>query len=1454
MVRTLGYDLNIPTLEEQYGVAAQEATYTRDSDLMMGTGSPDANVITQDPETQYSRLIQEGYAQGKPFDVIEAEANEIGIKTADFANAQAYYLEQGLALNESGMTGLEARAMTNLQIAQEVLTNRTTEVTENRSWVERASRNVGSFIAMVSPIGTWEDILTTQERESGEIMRQAARLGPADFKTWFEEYAQSQSFSGLALGQAQANLSGRGFDSNAENLQALSILGVASVLPEAARAIGAVNDVRRSVREAAGTLRRNSEEPVDAVPSSFGQANDVPLDPAARGAAIAGPDVGGESAAVAATLRVQPDVASASGANPVRPLPQPVQVATAPARRVQITDNITQELVTLQRQGYFGPTVDLQRVANETVSRAIAKTDNSLVDYKFLTDDLGNIGQLSFRIGNNKGQVFKATKLGQPPQALKELAQRDANLKIVQADPDDATKGFYLEGDYLITPNEVTGEVATGIHNLVQGVNDASKGIFARTFGRVLDNPWIGSSRIRDNQALHTMWQNVEASQGQIKRVLTKELRNLERLSATERGYLSRIIANLRDGPDSELRQWYTETEFANEYRKLSGELPSERTVAAYETAVGISDASYILTVSSVYQKGVRSGYTHAFNGSPMRVVDDVPSGSKVYNVTTGIEGDIKGPVYKLLFPQDGHKFITGVTSPDVAKPTDFVGYNAGGPRTNPYANFFITARDEDGNLKSVLTAEVQGDADLARQQISNLWEAKQAGRLSDEVIEQNNIWNPSIQTAADVEDYFKGVSATSRFYVKPRDGNLLNLDNPEFEVDEFFNSTTAHEFFGIIGRRENNTLTHFGGMKNYQDDPVNTILGQFSKTEHAYAQRLVTFQAMRSWLDEANKSGVLVLPNGVHPQDYYNQFLGATLIPGSQQSNRLAELRGILTRRLSIEDDAHSFLQTAVMKLSDIAYTLPKGEGVSRYLARVGTNDPANALLKIGFHSTMGFFSPDQLILQAFHSVIIGVMTGDFKAGFVGSQMLGLMSKTAGDPKALELGIARMAKAHGMSVEDMTEFKDFLNHSGRLLVDGDAIEANTGVSWGVNSFRGEQMGPSNWSRAAYNGRKWGKQGLEAGLVFFRKGERTSRVTAMSTAFREFKNAYPGRSALTPEGIAYITRREQDLTFNMDTASRAMYQQGLMKIPTQWMSYGFRTMEAIFVGKGLTQAERARLAAFQITMFGAGGAGMYGTGQWISEKLGVEAGSFANTAITHGLVDALLNELDDGAGISLGSRLSGLNIFSDVIEKFSDSPAEILAGPSGGILWNLSTNLVNLAGTAATSGSALITWDDSLKTLRSIGTIDKLTKAYQIWNYGFIRTRTGTMYEDIDSRFQAMAQAIGFSPLEMQQQMAAQNQSYKDYSRFQELQRNYRRQYDEAWDGFRVEGELTDSVVERLNHLDREIALMDLPLEQKKQLMAYRFSPPTSNFTNMIRRSIGTPNSYQEDVNQRIGQ
>jgi hypothetical protein len=224
----------------------------------------------------------------------------------------------------------------------------------------------------------------------------------------------------------------------------------------------------------------------------------------------------------------------------------------------------------------------------------------------------------------------------------------------------------------------------------------------------------------------------------------------------------------------------------------------------------------------------------------------------------------------------------------------------------------------------------------------------------------------------------------------------------------------------------------------------------------------------------------------------------------------------------------------------------------------------------------------------------------------------------------------------------------------------------------------------------------------------------------------------------------WITRREQDLTFNMNSSARAKAQSGYLKVPTQWLSYSLRASEAVFVGRNFTPAERARLAAILLPFYGLAGFGASSAADYIAEKLGIQPDSNLYIALKNGALDGLFAAL--GTDISVGQRLAPAGAFFDVYKNLTEGKfLEVIGGPSGEITRGLYESVMSAASSLRTGQTASLT-EDVIQILRTPSGIDNVAKAVGIFNNGIYRSKTGVALPFEMTVSEGVTALLGFAP------------------------------------------------------------------------------------------------------------
>ena len=347
-----------------------------------------------------------------------------------------------------------------------------------------------------------------------------------------------------------------------------------------------------------------------------------------------------------------------------------------------------------------------------------------------------------------------------------------------------------------------------------------------------------------------------------------------------------------------------------------------------------------------------------------------------------------------------------------------------------------------------------------------------------------------------------------------------------------------------------------------------------------------------------------------------------------------------------------------------------------------------------------------------------------------------------------------------------------YIDDSGRNIIDTNVIELQAANNFGVASTL-SQKAKKNVGTL-----------LDKSTVFFREGERYSRMTGMVTAFLEHRAKRPNINPLSAEGKAWIMSREQDLTFRMTSASRSYAQSGLMRVPTQWLTFTLRAMENIAIGRNFTGKERGMMLAVLGPMYGLTGMGMGRFAGYVTEKMGFSSDDPESVkmfnSVKYGLIDRLLSE-SLGVETAYAKRVAPIEQVEDTMKKlFTDEFYKVILGPSGEIGGDMMAAALSTLG-ALMSGQTSIAREDLTQLLRNISTVDKAAKIDELIESGNYRSRTRKLsvggLPEVPS---ALAVTFGATPAPVSNFYDYQDMSYKLDSKARKLEKKLRSKADYA--------------------------------------------------------------------------
>ena len=618
-------------------------------------------------------------------------------------------------------------------------------------------------------------------------------------------------------------------------------------------------------------------------------------------------------------------------------------------------------------------------------------------------------------------------------------------------------------------------------------------------------------------------------------------------------------------------------------------------------------------------------------------------------------------------------------------------------------------------------------------------------------LIRKNNDWNPNI---TDFDDLVR-VGAkhrfrfTEEFVAKARDEKITIKDagtDPSLSKLGNFGELVNSR---INMRRRDTPLMNYGGGQAVNANPISAIADQFGSEVYKYANAAATKDAIEGWVKLARTTDAVEFPAGIGANDYQGLLRGATVSTSGDAmdiSGQLLEQQNILLRRMG----EHTRISRSWEKFTKSATEAIFSGSGQRIKLDLTKTDVSSRLLQVGFYSKFGFFTPDQFLLQGLHSLtIVGASPIHGSRALALGAPVRLIASLPDD--VARVAIKRAAATKIATEEELTNIVRYIKESGRANIDNQIVELQGAETYGIAS--------SLLGRAAQSSRKV----LDVSTLPFRAGESITRTTSMITAVLEHSSKRVGEDAFSPSGLRWITNREQDLSFRMTTSSKGAWTQGPFRVPAQWLSYSFRALENITIGRDFTVGEKLGMAAVMGPLWGLTGMGLGSTAGFITEKMGFdpddpEAVKFYND-IKYGLGDHLIGEFL-GVDTAYAERVSPLGQLGDVFTGlFEDSLVETLFGPSGSISYDIWSGLTRVLSSA--KGSRWYIFNEDLEyTLRNISTVDKVIKVRELIFTGQYQSRTnrtaaGTF--EGDERMSA-AGAVAFGS-----QIAAVNNWY-DYN------------------------------------------------------------------------------------------
>ena len=1309
------------------------------ADRQAGADNFTAVARTQGVNFDYALTIDEAYRDGKSPEEIAQLIQERKEKGNDMSLSE-YLLIQNLMLSDNDTNPYAARTMTNMDIWNRLM-KEAIEENDQSGWSKTLSFLDVNVLREIT-IGAFENVTFRSNREGKAIREAFNTLSPSDFQEWAAEYIEERKAEGIFSEDSIWNLYKAANDATYLGDDPMAgvnfLFGALDIATLGTTAAAKASSLSKAVR---------------------------PIDVAAilRGEAEAGTTL----AKIVDDTGISTDQVTAG-----RALPEELDVTPSPKSRpsnVTVREGtrkttLTEKLEEMNRRGSFGeyvPREVVEQVATRTAQQIAERTNDVVVNTRRVIDEGSEDFKVVVRLGKDgSGAPFRRK------MDAEEIAKRDPSLKVVSRE--DGKRGWFLETEERI--NVLGLPEASDVYNKGNFVADAINKVFGASSVRLGDK--LGGKFLQAESGQALIGDLIKPYEAKIRKVKGKELENL-----------SDFMTQLRDGDLSYMRKAPDSASFEALYKTMYGAKPNKKTVEAYEALQDINDTTWQIKSSERLKRVVAEGGTYVdvteeFGDIGYRV-STIPDNELVFDAATNRSiNKANLPADAIIFKIPNtfldHLYVTNVKSTRVLERVDVMPYNVGGPRTNQEFRWFVGSTKQQrlasGNtinsgFKTMLGSFGKDQATKAVSELNAITRKtkelmdlnavddiqdlilsqKQYDELGD-VIRQNNTWNKHV---TDLEDLQKlagqyGFRFTEDFVAKARDEKVSIREAGE-------DVTLAGSSFGeVVGTRQNmkrgdTPLMEFGGKKAVNANPVSAIADQFGSEAFGYANRAATQNAIVGWVKLAQKNeGLVNFPNATPSNDYLNLFMNAEVTKTGKFNDVAAQLRetqDVIKRRLNQNTWLSDKWDTFTSSATEAVFGLT-GKKIDFTKA-----DPASRLLQVGFYSKFGFLNPDQFMLQGLHSLTIAAISPvqGIKALGLTTPLMVIANLT--DGPARSLAIRRLAKVSPIPEEDLQKLIQYIDESGRNIIDTQIIELQAPQKFGAASTL---TGKATEAAGTL---------LDKSTIFFKEGDRVTRIAGMVTAFLEHRAKRPDIDPLSPDAKLWITNREQDLTFRMTTGSRSFIQSGPMRVPTQWLSFSFRALENIVVGRNFTAAERARMFAVMGPMYGLVGLGAGQMTGYVTEKLGYNANDDETVKVfnrvKYGVVDALLSNFLD-TETAYAQRVAPLGQIQDTYKKlFEESFFTTLFGPSGEIAGDM-LSVASNALRAMYGGRTETVREDLTQLVRNLSTADKAYKIREIIETGNYRSRTRKLAVGGLSPNDAAAVLFGATP--------APVQNYYDYT------------------------------------------------------------------------------------------
>ncbi len=486
----------------------------------------------------------------------------------------------------------------------------------------------------------------------------------------------------------------------------------------------------------------------------------------------------------------------------------------------------------------------------------------------------------------------------------------------------------------------------------------------------------------------------------------------------------------------------------------------------------------------------------------------------------------------------------------------------------------------------------------------------------------------------------------------------------------------------------------------------------------------------------------------------------------------------------------------------------------VNSYLYKAD-KDPISLMRKVAFHVNIGLYNPYQLLMNSMTMMNAIAIAGP-KNGFSGAAAALPMRFAMADERILDK-MSRVSSSFGWKPEHFKEAYEELKKSGKFHIEGE------------HTWKDDIADPP----VAVN--SMGQSILNGGLVFFREGERITRLASWNAAYLEWRKLNP--TAVINDTVRRELMTRSDLmAANMTRASNASWQQGVLSLPAQFLSYHTRLAEQM-LGKRLTGAEKARLIGMNSLMYGipigvlgSSGVGSLAGGQYpLHEevrkeflKRNIPMDDPMMVAFHGGLVN-LLSHVVTGSDTDLASKLgpTGGQLFKNLF--FDDkSLIESFFGASGSKAASIWSSLdpgmkAVMAPFRADEKDFPLKSEDVVDVLRNVKSVDHAVNIYYALNAGKIFAKNGQLQTEVSPMEAVFTVLTGGQPRRVTDAMLMQGMNIDRAKVLKDVMKETQRDADAMYKAYANNDTETGRIYEK--RIATRMQLADVPMKDRANIL-----------------------------------